>query len=112
MSTSQKIGKLIGLIGALFLAHAAYSTYDHLAYLKAVDQTATDIPVEVVAECLISALVSLLGVILSVEPFKNILMEVEIAKQTIDKMDTRPSFITFDHRKVKSTHATLERRFK
>ncbi|KAL0076043.1 Prefoldin subunit-domain-containing protein [Phycomyces blakesleeanus] len=47
MSSSQQLGRLIGLIGTLFLAHAAYSTYEHLAYLKAVDQASIDIPIEV-----------------------------------------------------------------
>ncbi|OAD70642.1 hypothetical protein PHYBLDRAFT_182451 [Phycomyces blakesleeanus NRRL 1555(-)] len=111
MSSSQQLGRLIGLIGTLFLAHAAYSTYEHLAYLKAVDQASIDIPIEIIVECLVSAIVTLIGVLLSADSFKNILMEAEIAKQTIDKIDTRPSFITFNHRKVVSTHSQLDRKF-
>ncbi|KAG0168638.1 hypothetical protein DFQ28_006433 [Apophysomyces sp. BC1034] len=107
----QQFGKVLGLLGAIFLAHSAYSTYEHLAYLKAVDRS-TDVPIEIVFECLLSALVSLFGVILSTDAFKNVLMEVEIAKMTIDKIDTRPSFISFNHRKVISTHAQLDRKFK
>ncbi|KAI9029579.1 Prefoldin subunit-domain-containing protein [Phycomyces nitens] len=101
-SSSQQLGRLIGLIGTFFLAHAAYSTYEHLAYLKAVDQASTDIPIEVsdcllksvillihfytlkiIVECLVSALVALIGVLLSADSFKNILMESEIAKQYV-----------------------------
>ncbi|KAI9268778.1 Prefoldin subunit-domain-containing protein [Sporodiniella umbellata] len=45
--SSQQIGKLIGVLGAFFLAHSAYSTYEHLAYVKAVDEVDTSIPIEV-----------------------------------------------------------------
>ncbi|KAI9351643.1 Prefoldin subunit-domain-containing protein [Pilaira anomala] len=45
--SSQYTGKILGLVGALFLAHSAYSTYEHLAYIKAVDEVNTALPVEV-----------------------------------------------------------------
>jgi hypothetical protein len=66
----QQTGKLLALLGALFLAHSAYSTYERtiikkyqgslaeinllnvyfsldLAYIKAVDEVNTTIPVDV-----------------------------------------------------------------
>ncbi|KAI7898547.1 magnesium transporter [Cokeromyces recurvatus] len=98
--SAQQLGKFLGLFGALFLAHSAYSTYEHLAYIKAVDEVNTTLPIEIVTECLVSAFVALVGVILSADAFKPIAMELEVAKMTIDKIDTRPSFITFNHRKV------------
>ncbi|KAG2205567.1 hypothetical protein INT47_005942 [Mucor saturninus] len=108
--SSQHTGKLLGLLGAFFLAHSAYSTYEHLAYIKAVDEVNTALPVEIVTECLVSALVALFGVILSADAFKPIAMEDEIVKMTIDKTDTRPSFVTFNHRKVISTQAEQNRK--
>ncbi|KAI8079874.1 membrane magnesium transporter-domain-containing protein [Halteromyces radiatus] len=110
MSLHVYTGKAIALIGSLFLCHAAFSTYEHLAYLKATDHIESSLPLEIVVECLCSALIALVGVILSTDPFKNILMENEIVKMTIDKIDTRPSFITFHHRKVVSTMAQLQRK--
>lgn len=67
MSISQQTGKLLGILGALFLAHSAYSTYERmrnlkddkqksdaqhhvsldLAYVKAVDEIDTKLPIEV-----------------------------------------------------------------
>lgn len=62
---SQQIGKILALIAALFLAHSAYSTYERkemnipcfdmtishvfidLAYIKAVDEIDTSLPIEV-----------------------------------------------------------------
>ncbi|KAF1797044.1 membrane magnesium transporter-domain-containing protein [Mucor lusitanicus] len=108
--SSQQIGKLIALIGALFLAHSAYSTYEHLAYIKAVDQANTTLPIEIMTECLASALVALVGVVFSVDAFKPIAVETEVAKMTIDKIDTRPSFVTFNHRKVVSAQSQQGRK--
>ncbi|KAI9472343.1 MAG: membrane magnesium transporter-domain-containing protein [Benjaminiella poitrasii] len=109
MST-QQLGKFLGLLGALFLAHSAYSTYEHLAYIEAVDEVNTSLPIETVTECLVSALVALVGVILSADAFKPIAMELEVAKMTIDKVDAKPSFLTFNHRKIISTQAQQGRK--
>lgn len=66
LMSSQHTGKLLGLIGAFFLAHSAYSTYERmspfsffevssetfsldLAYIKAVDEINAALPVEVMA---------------------------------------------------------------
>ncbi|KAI9305804.1 membrane magnesium transporter-domain-containing protein [Cunninghamella echinulata] len=110
MSTIQYTGKVIALIATLFLFHSAFSTYEHLAYLRAVDQNEASLPIDIVVECIVSAFITLFGVILSTAPFKNILLEAEIMKMTIDKVDTQPSFITFNHRKINSTSAQLERK--
>ncbi|KAI7854902.1 membrane magnesium transporter-domain-containing protein [Circinella umbellata] len=109
---SQIVGKAIALIGTLFLAHSAYSTYEHLNYLKAVEQSETVLPVEIAVECLLSAFVALFGVVISAQPFKNVLLESQMASMTIDKFDTRPSFIGFNHRKIVSTQGQLERRLR
>ncbi|KAI8073366.1 membrane magnesium transporter-domain-containing protein, partial [Gongronella butleri] len=107
--TQRSLGKAIALVGTLFLLHSAFSTYEHLSYLKAADLDKSSIPLEIVMECVVSALVALIGVVMNAQPFKNILMQEEIKKMTIDRMDTRSSFISFDHRKVPSLKAQKER---
>ncbi|KAG1173904.1 hypothetical protein G6F70_005275 [Rhizopus microsporus] len=97
----QQLGKILGIIGAIFLAHSAYSTYEHLAYVKAVDEEDASVPIEIAVECLVSSFIALLGVILSADSFKHIDMTDEIQKMKIDTVDTRPSFITFNHRQIK-----------
>ncbi|KAL1928210.1 hypothetical protein VTP01DRAFT_3126 [Rhizomucor pusillus] len=106
----QIAGKFIAIVSTLFLAHSAYSTYEHLAYLKAVDQADTGVPVDIVVECLTSAFVTLFGVVLSAAPFKDISLESHMAKMTVDKIDTAPSFVAFNHRRVVSTSAQLDRK--
>ncbi|KAI9495732.1 membrane magnesium transporter-domain-containing protein [Zychaea mexicana] len=109
---SQSAGKVIALISTLFLAHSAFSTYEHLSYLKAVEQAESVLPIEIVVECLLSALATLFGVIISAAPFKNIALESQMSTMTIDKFDTRPSFVGFNHRKIVSTQGQLERRLR
>ncbi|CAO3686444.1 unnamed protein product [Rhizopus microsporus] len=91
----QQLGKILGIIGAIFLAHSAYSTYEP------VDEEDASVPIEIAVECLVSSFIALLGVILSADSFKHIDMTDEIQKMKIDTVDTRPSFITFNHRQIK-----------
>ncbi|CAM0139175.1 hypothetical protein VKS41_002430 [Umbelopsis sp. WA50703] len=109
---SQTLGRVLSLVGIAFLAHSAFSTYEHLSYLNAVDKVESGLPIEITAECLMALAVALVGIVLCSGDLKNILMENEMTKQTIDKLDTAPSFITFNHRgrRAVSAHSLLQRR--
>ncbi|CAG8696329.1 28497_t:CDS:2 [Dentiscutata erythropus] len=97
MST-VKVGKILGWIGFLLLFHSAYSTYEHLSYLKAVDKIPNYMPIEITVECLVSVSICTIGIILAAGPLKPILIKHGLAKKTIDEIDTHPSFNTFNHR--------------
>ncbi|RUO98198.1 membrane magnesium transporter-domain-containing protein [Jimgerdemannia flammicorona] len=110
-------GRFFCVTGLLLLSHSAYSTYERttrtdLAYLKAVDRSETGLPLDIIIECLVSVLFFMVGVTLVAGDLKEILMETEMSKQTIDKLDARPSFITFNHRGRKGARAlkTLTKR--
>ncbi|KAG2182038.1 hypothetical protein INT43_006964 [Umbelopsis isabellina] len=129
---SQTLGRVLSLVGIAFLAHSAFSTYERklsptmvatsqyaaniqstdLSYLNAVDKVESGLPIEITAECLMAVAVALVGIVLCSGDLKNILMENEMTKQTIDKLDTAPSFITFNHRgrRAVSAHTLLQRR--
>ncbi|KAI9314195.1 magnesium transporter [Dichotomocladium elegans] len=107
---SSSFGKVLAIVSSLFLAHSAYSTYEHRAYLKAVDQTEASLPIEITVECLLAAFVTLVGVVISAQPFKNILFSSYMATMTIDQVDTTPSFVSFNHRRIVSTQGQLERK--
>lgn len=92
------IGKILGWIGFITLIHSTYSTYEHLSYLKAVEKVPNDMPIEITVECLFSVIIFAISVILVAGPLKPILMKSEMVKKSIDKVDTRPSFNTFNHR--------------
>ncbi|KAG9299950.1 hypothetical protein G9A89_009678 [Geosiphon pyriformis] len=97
-SSSPTLGRILCTLGFLLLIHSSYSTYEHLSYLKVVEKVEKDLPLDVTIETLVSVAIFSIGIVLLASPLKEILMKTEMAKQTIEKIDTRPSFITFDHR--------------
>ncbi|KAL1920093.1 uncharacterized protein VTP21DRAFT_1239 [Calcarisporiella thermophila] len=91
-------GRALCIVGFMLLMHSAYSTFEHLAYMKAVDKQESVLPIDIMAECLLSVLIYIAGITLVTGPFKEIKMETEMAKQTLAKVNACPSFITFNHR--------------
>ncbi|KAG0206605.1 Membrane magnesium transporter 1 [Mortierella sp. GBA30] len=92
------LGRIVCLIAFLLLFHSGYSTFEHLSYLKAVDGHESGLPLDIVIELLTSVAFFGLGIVLVAEDFKEILMETEMAKQSIESLDARPSFYSFNHR--------------
>lgn len=105
-------GRLICLLASVILFHAAYSTYEReyydtlsyrphvtdLSLLKALDRTDTKIPFDITIETLVSVLLFNIGVAFIAGPLKDISWDKELKRQTIDTIDSRPSFIRFSHR--------------
>ncbi|KAI1319914.1 Membrane magnesium transporter 1 [Mortierella claussenii] len=92
------LGRLVCLLGFLLLFHSGYSTFEHLSYLKAVDGHESGLPLDIVLELLVSVALFGFGIVLVADDFKEILMETEMAKQSIESLDARPSFYSFNHR--------------
>ncbi|KAF9161838.1 Membrane magnesium transporter 1 [Actinomortierella ambigua] len=92
------LGRLVCLLGFLILFHSGYSTFEHLSYLKAVDGHESGLPTDIAVELLVSVALCGLGIVLVADDFKEILMETEMAKQSIESLDARPSFYAFNHR--------------
>ncbi|KAI8360345.1 membrane magnesium transporter-domain-containing protein [Mortierella sp. GBAus27b] len=91
-------GRLVCLIAFLFFAHSGYSTFEHLSYLKAVDGHESGLPLDITIELLVSVALFGIGIVLVADDFKEILMETEMARQSIESLDARPSFYAFNHR--------------
>ncbi|KAF9559000.1 Membrane magnesium transporter 1 [Mortierella alpina] len=96
--TPSYIGRVVCFIGFLLLFHSGYSTFEHLSYLKAIDGHESGLPLDIVVELLASVAFFGLGIVLVADDFKEILMETEMAKQSIESLDARPSFYSFNHR--------------
>ncbi|KAG0327627.1 Membrane magnesium transporter 1 [Dissophora globulifera] len=92
------LGRLACVLGFLFLFHSGYSTFEHLSYLKAVDGHESGLPLDITIELIMSVALFGLGIVMVADDFKEILMETEMAKQSIESLDARPSFYAFDHR--------------
>ncbi|KAF8932104.1 Membrane magnesium transporter 1 [Podila verticillata] len=92
------LGRLVCLFAFLLLLHSGYSTFEHLSYLKAIDGHESGLPQDIVIELMASVAIFGLGIVMVADDFKEILMETEMAKQTIESLDARPSFYGFNHR--------------
>ncbi|KAF9434246.1 Membrane magnesium transporter 1 [Entomortierella beljakovae] len=92
------VGRFIILVGFLLLFHSGYSTFEHLSYLKAIDGHESGLPLDIMIELISSVALFGLGIVLVADDFKEILMETEMAKQSIESLDSRPSFYAFNHR--------------
>ncbi|KAF9213378.1 Membrane magnesium transporter 1 [Podila verticillata] len=71
---------------------------EDLSYLKAIDGHESGLPQDIVIELMASVAIFGLGIVMVADDFKEILMETEMAKQTIESLDARPSFYGFNHR--------------
>ncbi|KAF9581616.1 Membrane magnesium transporter 1 [Lunasporangiospora selenospora] len=92
------LGRAVCLIAFLLLFHSGYSTFEHLSYLKAIDGHESGLPQDIMIELLAAVGLFGLGIVLVADDFKEILMETEMAKQSIESLDARPSFYGFNHR--------------
>ncbi|CAG8478773.1 3888_t:CDS:2 [Diversispora eburnea] len=81
MTVIVSLGKFLGWFGFLTLFHSAYSTYEHLSYLKAVEKIPNEMPIEITVECLISVVIFAISIIMVAGPLKPILMKDEMTKK-------------------------------
>ncbi|KAG0316275.1 Membrane magnesium transporter 1 [Linnemannia gamsii] len=92
------LGRLVCLVAFFLFFHSGYSTFEHLSYLKAIDGHESGLPLDITIELLTSVALFGLGIVMVADDFKEILMETEMAKQSIESLDARPSFYSFNHR--------------
>ncbi|RKP23550.1 membrane magnesium transporter-domain-containing protein [Syncephalis pseudoplumigaleata] len=92
------LGYLLCSVGMVLLTHAGYSTYEHLSYLKAVARSADGLSFDIIVECLAGMLVLMIGVTLVSGPLREALLEEAMATQTVEEVESRPSFVTFHGR--------------
>ncbi|KAI8058070.1 membrane magnesium transporter-domain-containing protein [Syncephalis plumigaleata] len=92
------LGYLLCTIGLVVLVHAGYSTYEHLSYLKAVARLTDGLPSDIIVECLIGTLIAMVGVTFVSGPLREALLEEAMAAQTVEEVESRPSFVTFNGR--------------
>ncbi|KIY62087.1 hypothetical protein CYLTODRAFT_427171 [Cylindrobasidium torrendii FP15055 ss-10] len=92
------LGRLCVLLGTLALVHAAYSTYEHLSHLKALERPEGQLPQDIVIEALVALVLGTLGASLNAPPLKEITWASEMSKRTIDEMEARPTFASYVNR--------------
>lgn len=78
--------------------HAAYSTYEHQSLLKALGRPEGAIPIDIVIEAMFGMFLGILGASLNAPVLKEITWASEMKKRTIDDMDSRLSFASYETR--------------
>jgi hypothetical protein len=96
--TSLTIGKFIIGISIFLLLHCLISALQHRAYLKLIERQFEGLPLDIVAECLLSVILSICGVFVTAGEFKPIKLTTIFSEKTFDMLDTRPNFMLFRHR--------------
>ncbi|KAF9530455.1 magnesium transporter [Crepidotus variabilis] len=91
-------GRILLLVATLGIFHAAFSTYEHLSYLKALERPEGSLPPDIVVETLLSLVLGIIGACLNAPPLKEITWSSEMRKHKIDDMDSRLGFASYVNR--------------
>ncbi|KAL5536946.1 hypothetical protein ACEPAF_769 [Sanghuangporus sanghuang] len=92
------LGRILFTVAVLTLLHAAFSTYEHLSYLKALGRPEGPLPQDIVAEALVSLILAIIGASLNAPELKEITWRSEMRKRKIDDMDSRLGFANWNNR--------------
>ncbi|PWN21347.1 hypothetical protein BCV69DRAFT_282081 [Microstroma glucosiphilum] len=95
---SSAFGKPLIFLGTILLLHSAYSTYEHSSISKSVGVAKPVVPLDITLETVLSLVVLVMGIIQSSQPLKEITWAAEMGKRSLDEIDARPNFATFNHR--------------
>ncbi|PVV01189.1 hypothetical protein BB560_004397 [Smittium megazygosporum] len=100
MTASQIGGRILFAIGALFLFHAGYSAHEYKLALKVEQEIlgSEKLPFDIIFECILGMIVTIIGSIFSVGNFENISMDSELRKFTVEGIFSAPGFHNFSHR--------------
>ncbi|KAG8682223.1 hypothetical protein FRC12_009939 [Ceratobasidium sp. 428] len=92
-------GKGMIVASILGLLHAAYSAYEHLSLLKALDRpTPNTLPVDIIIECFVAMALFVVGATIDAPAFKENSWASEMRTRKIGDVDSRLGFASFNHR--------------
>ncbi|KAF8517992.1 magnesium transporter [Hysterangium stoloniferum] len=93
------MAKLLFSLAGITLLHSAFSTYEHLSELKALERPQDrPLPHDIVIETLAALLLGIFGAVINTPPLKEITWSSEMKHRTADEMDARLSFATVNHK--------------
>ncbi|KAF5335958.1 hypothetical protein D9611_006415 [Ephemerocybe angulata] len=89
------LARVLLLVATCLIFHAAFSTYEHLSYLKALERPEGPIPKSILIETVVALVLGIVGASLNAPPLKEITWSSEMRKRTIDEMDSRLGFANY-----------------
>ncbi|XP_052868520.1 ER membrane protein complex subunit 5 [Anopheles cruzii] len=90
--------KLQIVLGFLSLLHAAYSAAQHRSYLRITEQEFSQLPIDIIAQAIVSLLYIIYNILQVVGDFKEIRAAVDLQAKSWETLSNIPSFYTFNHR--------------
>ncbi|EPT00988.1 hypothetical protein FOMPIDRAFT_86165 [Fomitopsis schrenkii] len=91
-------GNLILFLASLAVLHAAYSTYEHLSYLKALGRPEGSLPQDIVFEALAALALGIIGSAIRTPELREVTWRSEMKRRSAEEQDPRLSFKTFAQR--------------
>ncbi|KAL2915437.1 hypothetical protein HK105_205053 [Polyrhizophydium stewartii] len=92
------LGRVLYAAGLVLLAHAGYSAIEHFAYLKTIGKHDSHLPSDIIIELAVSLLLLIQGAVLVAGPLKPVSLQIELAKKSIELVDSTPGFKVVNHR--------------
>ncbi|GBE86527.1 hypothetical protein BKA93DRAFT_265883 [Sparassis latifolia] len=93
------MGNIMLIIATIALLHAAFSTYEHLSYRKALGRLEGSLPADIVLEALVALVLATFGAALRTPELREVTWRSEMKRRSLeDQDDARMSFATFIHR--------------
>ncbi|KAF8159475.1 magnesium transporter [Crassisporium funariophilum] len=92
------LSRALLLLASAAILHAAFSTYEHLSHLKALERPEGNLPHDIVLETIIGLVLGILGASLDAPHLKEITWASEMRKHKIDEMDSRLGFAGYVNR--------------
>ncbi|KIK08832.1 hypothetical protein K443DRAFT_1040 [Laccaria amethystina LaAM-08-1] len=89
------LGRILLLFSTFAVFHAAFSTYEHLSHLKALERPEGPIPSDIILETLLAMVLGIIGASLNAPKLKEITWASEMRKHKIDEMDSRLGFANY-----------------
>ncbi|KAI9138301.1 membrane magnesium transporter-domain-containing protein [Paraphysoderma sedebokerense] len=96
--STSNIGRIVYATGFILLCHAAYSAVEHINYLKAVEKLDEGLTIDIILEALVGMVICFFGITSVSGTLKAVALESELLKKSIDSLDSRLSFVSYNHR--------------
>ncbi|CCM02577.1 uncharacterized protein FIBRA_04680 [Fibroporia radiculosa] len=92
------LGGLFLLVATFAMLHAAFSTYEHLSYLKALGRPEGALPPDIVLEAMSALVLGIVGAAIRSPALREVTWRGEMKRRTIDDQHPGMSFATFTQR--------------
>ncbi|KAG9018345.1 hypothetical protein FRB93_000048 [Tulasnella sp. JGI-2019a] len=99
---TKSTGRILVVVAILLMTHAANATWKHFSRLKALgmsEESIRQVPVNLIIEVIFAMMVFTFGITMYSPPLKEITWASEMRKRTVEEMNSRQSFMRFDHLK-------------